>query len=106
MNVDLQALKVALIHAIDDYVTVHGNGVIPLDQSLYWTIMDEHRYDMSEKPQDLGVGNIEEEYSSIMRHIQDDEHLGAVDMQHLAGVLAWLSAKAGEASSIPETPRS
>jgi len=98
MNIDLDILKSALIRVIDDHIALHGNRIVALDEDLYWIILDDQLFNLSEQPHDLAVGNLEDEFSGILRHMTENEPLGAVEMQHLAAVLTWLSAKAGSVS--------
>jgi len=97
MDIDLNLLKNALVKAIDDFEVMHGRGPVNLDKGLYWTILDNDLYEVSEKPGDLGIGDLEEEYTSLIRRLRGNELLGSVELQHLAGILSWLSAKAGAA---------
>jgi hypothetical protein len=97
MEIDLQTLKNALVRAVDDYAALHGSDAVTLDQGLYWTILDDQLFDLGQQPHDLGVGDLEEEFSSVMRRLEENDRLGAVEMQHLAALLTWLSAKAGKA---------
>ena len=100
MKIDLQTLKVALVRAVDDYAVLHGNDAITLNQGPYWMILDDQLFDLEQKPHDLGVGDLEEEFSSVMRRLEKNDRLGAVEMQHLAALLTWLSAKSGKAPEL------
>lgn len=39
--------------------------------SLYWTVPADASFDMKTKPVELDIGNIQEEYESIMRRMAD-----------------------------------
>jgi hypothetical protein len=97
MDIDLNLLKKAVERAIDDFSALHGRSAVNLDNALYWVILDNDLYNMSEKPGDLGVGDLEEEYAGIVHRLRENERLGSVELQHLAGILSWLSTKEGAA---------
>ena len=93
MIIDLISLKAALCKAINDYELIHDQTSVELDEDFYWRIPDASLFDLTVTPNKFEVGSLSEEFLEIKAIMSQDGTLGAVSIQHLAGILAWISAK-------------
>ena len=96
MKIHLEQIKLALCKAIDDYALMHGGEPIELDKDYYWKIADSQLFYIAHKPDDFEIGSFSDEVSQLSESMERGDILGAVSLQHLACLLLWLSAKAGE----------
>lgn len=97
--VDLKVIRAALCRCIDEYVASYSDSIL-LDEDLFWLVLDNQLFDMADMPKNLGVGSLVESHEDVIRKLETGDRLGAVEMQQLAAILNWLSAKAGAADTI------
>ena len=92
--VNLNHIKLALCRCIDEYIESYSDCV-DLDEDLFWLVLDDQLFKIENAPKELGVGSLIDSLKDIEQKLKSGDRLGAVEMQHLAGILNWLSAKAG-----------
>jgi len=93
--VDISVIKQA-VNLLLDHVIEQGIESIPLDAQFYWKVLDDEKYLMEKRPDNLGVGDLFSDLSFVEQMLSAKEQPVALTLTELAPVLAYIGEVAGQ----------
>jgi len=90
---DLRKIANAIIdHAINDLDVVS----IKIDKDFYWNIPEDRRYDMGEKPNELDIGQLSEDWAVLSKILDDKDLAVTYTLTHLGPLLRYIGERIGQ----------
>jgi hypothetical protein len=65
MEIELAQLKVIVDRLLDHAINSRGVSKITVDKIYYWAVPEESRYNMEDKPSELEVGSLDDDWDFI-----------------------------------------
>ncbi|ETT01098.1 MULTISPECIES: hypothetical protein [Providencia] len=91
MNIDLNVLKDA-INTIFDEMKKHGIESIKLDSDFYWNVPSESLYNIYNDPQQLDIGQLEDDYKMLCE-AKEKDILVRYNLKNISAILRYLAEK-------------
>ncbi|MBP2168266.1 hypothetical protein J2125_001458 [Erwinia toletana] len=91
MEIDLDVLESAVQKIFSD-MRSQGVNSVPLEADFYWNIPSEALYDPYNKPADLDIGQLEEDYENLVQTSKRDLLIG-YNLKNISVLLRYLSEK-------------
>lgn len=71
-----------------------GRKVIEVDEDYYWSIAAEQRYDAYKQPDDLGIGQLSDDWAEVAAIAHGDKEPAGYALVWLAAVLRAVGERA------------
>lgn len=91
MQVDLSLLEKA-VSTIFSEMKRRGIDSVPLDADFYWNVPSESIYDPYNEPNQLDVGQLEDDYETL-RLAQETDKLMGYNLKNVSAIIRYLSEK-------------
>ncbi|RSB20965.1 hypothetical protein [Enterobacter cloacae] len=89
MKVELDLIEKAVV-VIFNEMRSRGLSSVELDCDFYWNIPTEQLYNVYEKPNELDIGQITDDYDTLKKHLENDT-LIYYNLKNAAAVMRFLS---------------
>ena len=94
MNIELNVLK-DTINTIFDEMKADGIESIKLDFDFYWNVPAESLYDIYNDPQQLDIGQLEDDYRTLCE-AKEKDILVRYNLKNISAILRYLAEKDSE----------
>lgn len=94
-TIDISTVK-ATVNLLLDHIMESGLEKLPLNEQLYWKVLDNEKYVMNKTPGDLGVGDLFADLDFIEDVVSDGQQLTALTLAELGPLLTYIGEIAGE----------
>lgn len=91
MQVDLSLLEKA-VSTIFSEMKRRGIDSVPLDADFYWNVPSESIYDPYNEPNQLDIGQLEDDYETL-RLAQETDKLMGYNLKNVSAIIRYLSEK-------------
>lgn len=81
------------INRLLDQLSAAGIQEVVLDQPYYWKVLDDEKYIMSSKPNELGIGDLAFEAEAIRCALDPDEPPPKLLLVSLAALLSHVGSR-------------
>jgi hypothetical protein len=91
MQVDLDLLENAISDIFNE-MRKKGLSSIPLEADFYWNIPSEFKYDPYNEPNQLDIGQLEDDYDTLCQ-AQNANKLMGYNLKNISAIMRYLSDK-------------
>jgi hypothetical protein len=93
--VDISALKQA-VNLLLDHVIGQGVESLPLEEQFYWKVLDDEKYLMGKRPDNMGVGDLFADLDFVEQVLSAKDQPVALLLTEIAPILAYVGEVAGQ----------
>jgi len=94
-TIDIATVKAA-VNLLLDHIMENGLGKLPLNEQLYWKVLDNEKYVMNKTPGEPGVGDLFTDLDFVEAVVSDGQQLTALTLTELGPLLTYIGEFAGE----------
>lgn len=91
MQVDLNLLEKAVVSILRE-MKLRGVEHILLDADFYWNVPSEFIYDPYNEPNQLDIGQLEDDYETL-KHAHETNKLSGYNLKNVSSIMRYLSEK-------------
>lgn len=95
-TIDVATVKKA-VNLLLDHVMEGGLENLPLNEQLYWKVLDDEKYLLTKAPGALGVGDLFSDLDFVEGVVSDGRQLTSLTLTELAPILTYIGEFAGDA---------
>ena len=88
-NIDVRKLK-EVINILLDHVIDGGVDTVMLDEQFYWKVSDNEKYEITNKPIELAVGDLFDDLDFVEGVLHDEGDVVAYTLTEVAPILAYV----------------
>ncbi len=96
MEIDVAQLKTVVDRLFHHIIKTRGVRRVELGSDLYWNIPEEELYNVVDRPEELDVGRLSDDWEFISKLINDEAHPVAYQLTEVAPLLRRLGEVLGK----------
>lgn len=93
-------VRIATLRALADKLFTHleqtGHSAIEIDEDYYWDVPAVRRYNPYEKPEELTLGQLSDQWSDLKKILAGEKNVLNYDLVWLAAILRRIGETAAE----------
>lgn len=94
-TIDISTVKAA-VNLLLDHIMESGLKELPLNEQLYWKVLDNEKYVMNKPPGDPGVGDLFADLDFVEGVVSDGQQLTALTLTELGPLLTYIGEFSGD----------
>lgn len=91
-SIDLEVLRIAINRIFDHMANEEELTHVDLDKDYYWSIDDEELYEVSRQPQNLGLGQLYDDWEFLEGMLKDGSECRPM-LEHVSALLRYIATK-------------
>ncbi len=97
-------VTVVRLRALADKLLTHleetGHSVVEINEDYYWEVPVDRRYNPYEKPDELSLGQLCDQWSDLEKVLADEKHVLNYDLVWFAAILRRIGEIAREVAAV------